>query len=588
GVRLSPESHPPNRCTVLILGIVSIFAAVAKSDAQPYPGVPGHISESLSHPDKQQRPWYKTLKEKKGILLFLVSLAASLDIINVASITIALPSILADVGYSHNQLQWCVSAYALTYAAFLLIGGRMGDLFGHKRIFLIGTSWFAVWALVCGFAKNPIFMSVARALEGAGAGFTIPSALALLTTTYPLGPERTFALSMFAGAGITGQTIGVLLGGILDATIGWEWIFFITAILSGLLSIAGFFIIPKQEVVETNDRRIDYAGALLFTVGIVAIIYYLTESITVGWGVAQTLAPFLVGIACLIAFVILELRIDYPIMPFHIWKSRRFLASILVIICVTATYNTMIFYTSLTFQDVLGFNSLITACCYIVHGVGLFVGLYSVTRLFKYTRTKIIMSIGWVFIIGSSIIFAQIKADSTYWQFAFPAFIINCIGLSPTWMCCQVNAVADARDEDQGVVGAVFNVGVQIGAPIGLAISTIIAHSNTPENAVKEALMSGYSSAFYSYGVMGGVGLVLVIIFAANQDPVEFSQVSATGEFETHAAPPKDAGELERIGEKAEFEEGGLEMQSSGCTSVASVSVLSLEDGKAELEKSQQ
>ncbi|KAF9409129.1 hypothetical protein BGZ94_002047 [Podila epigama] len=149
-------------------------------------------------------PWYMRLQQIKGLLLFVISLAAMLDIINVASVTIALPSILSDVGYKPNQLQWCVSAYALTYAAFLLIGGRMGDLFGHKRIFLIGTSWFAVWALVCGFARNPIFMSVARALEGAGAGFTIPSALALLTTSYPLGAERTFALSMFSGAAITG------------------------------------------------------------------------------------------------------------------------------------------------------------------------------------------------------------------------------------------------------------------------------------------------------------------------------------------------------------------------------------------------
>ncbi|KAF9380057.1 hypothetical protein CPC16_010493 [Podila verticillata] len=543
------------------------------SPGVPYPGVPAQNTLSTSHPDKQL-PWYKRLREIKGLLLFLICLAAALDIINVASITIALPSILADVGYHPNQLQWCVSAYALTYAAFLLIGGRMGDLFGHKRIFLIGTSWFAVWALVCGFARNPIFMSVARALEGAGAGFTIPSALALLTTTYPLGAERNFALSMFSGAAITGQTIGVLLGGILDATIGWEWIFFITAILSAALSIAGFFIIPNHHSDnDIVDRRIDYAGASFFTIGIVAVIYYLTESTTAGWGAARTLAPFLVGTGFLIAFVILESRIDYPIMPFHIWKSRRFLASIVVIICLTATYNTMIFYTSLTFQNVLHFNSLITACCYIVHGVGLIVGLYTVTRLFAYTRTKIIMCIGWCFIIGSSILFAQIKAGTTYWQFAFPAFIVNCLGLSPTWMCCQVNAVADAKDEDQGVVGAIFNVGVQMGAPIGLAISTIIAESHTAENAAGEALMSGYSAAFYSYGVMGGVGLVLVIVFAANRDPAEFSEVSATGEF-----VPKDVGNIEAIGEgyaEGKAEVSGLEAESSG-TSTASASSSSL------------
>ncbi|KAF9365079.1 hypothetical protein BGX34_011501 [Mortierella sp. NVP85] len=486
-------------------------------------------------------PWYKRLRQVKGILLFVISMAAMLDIINVASITIALPSILRDV---------CLG----------------GDLFGHKRVFLLGTSWFAIWALVCGFARNPIFMSVARALEGAGAGFTIPSALALLTTTYPLGPERTFALSMFSGAAIIGQTIGVLLGGIFDATIGWQWIFFLTAIISACLAIAGFFFIsPHQEKSSTPiDTRIDYGGALCFTVGIIAVIYYLTESTTMGWGSAKTLAPFLVGIAFLIGFLVLERRIDYPIMPFHIWKSRRFSSSIVIIICLTATYNTMIFYTSLTFQNVLHYNSLITACCYIVHGVGLIIGLYTVTRLFRVTRTKVVMVFGWCFVIGSSVIFAQIKPTSSYWQYAFPAFIINCMGLSPTWMCCQVNAVADAKDEDQGVVGAIYNVGIQLGAPIGLAIANIIAESYTPDGAADSAalLMGGYRAAFYAYGVMGGIGLVVMLIFAANRDPPEFAAVEGDAVYQKEVAQHDlersaiDTDSLASAGEKEEYVEG--------------------------------
>ncbi|KAI7827512.1 major facilitator superfamily domain-containing protein [Gamsiella multidivaricata] len=518
-------------------------------------------------------PWYKRLRENKSVLLFLISMASMLDIINVASITIALPSILRDVGYDSNNLQWCVSAYALTYAAFLLIGGRMGDLFGHKRIFLLGTSWFSVWALICGFARNPIFMSVARALEGAGAGFTIPSALALLTTSYPPGAERTFALSIFSGAAITGQTIGVLLGGVFDATIGWQWIFFLTAIFSAALSVAGFFIITehKEKPSRQIDSRIDYGGAFCFMVGIIAIIYYLTESTTAGWGSAKTLAPFLVGVALLISFVVLEYKIDYPMMPFHIWKSRRFLSSIIVIICLTATYNTMIFYSSLTFQNVLHYNSLITACCYIVHGVGLIIGLYTVTKLFSFTRTKVIMAFGWCFVIGSAIIFAQIKPDSTYWQYAFPAFIINCVGLSPTWMCCQVNAVADAKDEDQGIVGAFFNVGIQLGAPIGLAIANIIAEAHTPAGAVDGQLMDGYRPAFYAYAVMGGVGLIMMLIFAANRDPPEFAEVASdtakgleevihhNHEYSNDLERNGAGGDMKEVegtsGEKAEIEE---------------------------------
>ncbi|GJJ72032.1 hypothetical protein EMPS_04389 [Entomortierella parvispora] len=542
-------------------------------------------------------PWFRRLREIKGLLLFLVSMAAMLDIINVASITIALPSILRDVGYHPNQLQWCVSAYALTYAAFLLVGGRMGDLFGHKRIFLLGTSWFAIWALVCGFARSPIFMSVARAMEGAGAGFTIPSALALLTTSYRQGPERTFALSVFSGAAITGQTIGVLLGGVLDATIGWSWIFYLTAILSFALSFAGFLVIPDYQPDKNRistltgkpvDLRIDYGGAACFTVGIIAIIYYLTESTTSGWAAAQTLAPFAVGIAFLIAFVIIESKIEYPIMPFHIWKSRRFASSIIIIVCLTATYNTMIFYSSLTFQNVMHFNALITACCYIVHGVGLMFGLYTVTRLFAITRTKFIMIVGLVFIIVSSVLFAQCSPNTTYWHWAFPALIVNFCGLSPTWMCCQVNAVADAADEDQGVVGAVYNVGIQMGAPIGLAIANIIAEAHTPAVGDDLALMEGYSSAFYAYGVMGGVGILAVVLFAANRDPDQFPEEGgAPLDLEEASTIPATSHRVENVyGDKEEILEavghgnnsssstiGGAAGASSGTSSIVSLDI---------------
>ncbi|KAF9940574.1 hypothetical protein BGZ67_007385 [Mortierella alpina] len=525
--------------------------------------------------DPKRLPWYRRLDQSKGLLLFLISMAQMLDIINVASVTIALPSILRDVKYEPNQLQWIVSAYALTYAAFLLVGGRMGDLFGHRRIFLIGTTWFAIWSLVCGFARNPIFMSVARGIQGAGAGFTIPSALALLTTTFPPGPERTFALSMFGGAGCIGQTIGVLLGGVFDATIGWYWIFYITAIISASLAVAGYFVISRaNNQPETTDRRIDYGGVLMFMVGIIMVIYYLSESPTSGWASAKTLAPFLVGIAFLAAFVGWESRIDYPIMPFRIWRSRRFLSSVVIIICVTACYNTMIFFSSLTFQNVLKYSPLITACCYIVHGVGLLIGLYTVTKMYKYIRTKFIMMIGWCLIVGSSVIFAQIVPGTTYWHWAFPALIVNCLGLSPTWMSCQVNAVADADDEDQGVVGAVFNVAIQLGGPIGLAIATIIEQVYAgPLSGGEEALMSGYRAAFYTFGVIGGVGFFLTLALGSNRDPPEFSDLApeVVPDDQEKGFEAIESASASVIDSKAEVVEGKAEFgRSADKSSVAS------------------
>ncbi|KAF9157802.1 hypothetical protein DFQ26_008314 [Actinomortierella ambigua] len=491
-----------------------------------------HIDQDALKQPKVDLPWYKSLQKHRGALLLVISLANCLDIINVAAVTIALPSIQEEVGYNPTQLQWVVSAYSLAYAAFLLMGGRLGDLLGHRRVFILGTAWFAIWSLVVGFSKSAIFMSISRAIQGMGAGFTIPSALALLTTNFAVGPERTRALSLFAGAACIGQTLGVLLGGIFDATIGYRYIFFISAIISALISLSSLFVIPEAIHHEPPaDRRIDLVGMATFTIGIVTIVYYLSEGPAAGFGAGQTVGPLAGGVALLAFFVWWELRIPYPIMPPHIWRSRRFMSSTVIIACITAAFHAMIFFSSLTFQNVLGYTPITTACAYIVHGVGLIVGLYSVSYLYRYVRTKIVMLVGFPIMMASTIIFAQVKVDTTYWELPFVALLVNCIGLSPTWLTAQVNSVTDAKNEDQGVVGSIFNIALQLGGPLGIAISTIIADKENRGHAHDDpkALMVGYSAAFYAMAAMSAVGLLLTGVLAPNQDPD--SLTTAEGEI---------------------------------------------------------
>lgn len=221
------------------------------------------------------------------------------------------------------------------------------------------------------------------------------------------------------------------------------------------MAALGYFAIPTQKGESTIvDRRIDYLGILSFMIGIVAVIYYLSEGPAHGWSTASTLAPFCVGLVLLMVFVAIEYKIDYPIMPLHIWRSRRFVASCLTIICNTGAVNAMVFFSSLTFQNVQGYTSLQASLAYIVHGVGAVLTVIVTTKLVTRVRTKVIMVVGWLFFIASGILFAQIKADSSYWSIAFPSLILNFMGLSSVWLCCQINSVADADNEDQGVVGA--------------------------------------------------------------------------------------------------------------------------------------
>ncbi|KAF9184239.1 hypothetical protein BGZ51_003484 [Haplosporangium sp. Z 767] len=496
------------------------------------------MADSISKPRSH---WYHDLHKYKGLLLAIVSMAQMLDIINTASVTIVLPNVMHDVGYEIDQLQWVSSAYALAYGAFLLLGGRLGDLFGHRNIYMLGVTWFSIWAIVDGFAKNPIMMSVGRALQGMGAGFTVPSALAILTTTYPVGPERTKALSIFGGTAAIGSIVGVLLGGILGSTIGWRWMFYITGIIGFIILTLGFFVIPaekSQGIVE--DRRLDVFGMTTFTAGIVLVIYYLSEGSAAGWASAKALAPFIVGIALLIVFIIIEIKIDYPIMPLHIWRSRRFVASCATALFMMAALNAHFYFTSLAFQNVLGYTPLKTSFAFIPHGVGAIIAVGILSVLIGRVRTKIIIVVGWFFLIASGVLWAQLKATSSYWAIPFPSLILNLIAMASIWLTCQINSVADAADEDQGVVGAVYNVCLQIGAPIGIAISNIIANNKNSITAVGPELLPGYRDAFYSFAIMGGVGLVVTLVLNPNRDLIK-SQAKDAETGEVSSASDDDA-----------------------------------------------
>jgi len=248
--------------------------------------------------------------------------------------------------------------------------------------------------------------------------------------------------------------------------------------LGFVMAVLGFLVIPAEKGQSTiEDRRIDYFGISSFMLGVVAIIYYLTEGAADGWASASTLAPLCIGIALLVAFIAIEYHIDYPIMPLHIWRSRRLMSSCLTIISVSAAINTMIFFSSLTFQNVLGYSPLNTSFAYIVQGVGVIVTIVALTKVVTVVRTKIIMIVGWFFFIACGVLFAQMKADSTYWSIGFPALILSFLGVAPVWLCCQINSVADAKNEDQGVVGAGKKVATR-----SVISHAILAKKNSPDS----------------------------------------------------------------------------------------------------------
>ncbi|KAG0239362.1 hypothetical protein BGW41_007776 [Actinomortierella wolfii] len=459
------------------------------------------------------------------LMLYVVSLAQFLDIVNGAAMTVAMVPIAQQLHFHQSQMQWIISAYALAFGGLLLLAGRAGDLFGHKKVFLIGLSWFALWSLVCGFGSSPVMFCIARALQGAGAAFTIPTALALISTNYPAGPARTRALAVWGAFSGMGAVTGLLLSGALTSTIGWEYLFRITAIVSAILVGVGIVAIPfsvEDEATDKEERRkLDIGGAFLVTAGVICVIYYITSAEVEGWGSPKTLPILAAGVVMLAGFLWLESRLSYAIMPFHIWKHRAFSSAVIVTFVMQAQFMGFLYYSTLIFQRVLGYPTMRTALSYLVHGLTAIVAYSFMGKYMPRMPLKPFMLLGFVMIGLSSLLFAFVTPKTSYWTLPFIGLILNVIGLGFTMMPGQIAALGDAANEDQGVVGSIYNLALQIGSPFGLALLTVISQSinGQEEGKSPEFLMNGYQKALFGDTGLAVLGFLLTLVLLPNIRP---------------------------------------------------------------------
>ncbi|KAF9438099.1 hypothetical protein BGZ76_009792 [Entomortierella beljakovae] len=423
------------------------------------------------------------------LMLYIVSMAQFLDIVNGASMTVAMLPIAKELHFEVQQQQWLISSYALSFGGLLLIAGRMGDLFGHRKVFLSGLLWFGIWSLVNGFSKTPVMLCISRALQGIGAAAQIPTALALIAIKYPVGKARTQALSIFG-------------------------------------AIGGVFAIPDAPGLHGVSPKIDFGGSFTVTGGLVCVIYYISSGVEVGWASVQTLPVLCAGIVLLGTFIMIEKKISYPIMPFHIWKHRAFSTSFVLIFIMQAAFQGYLYYSTLIFQEILGYPIMKTSLSYLVHGLSGIV-VYSILGNFlPRLPLKPIIALGFICLACSGLMFAFVTPTTSYWTLPFFAMIVNVFGLGLVMLPAQITALKDASDDDQGVVGAIYNVGLQIGAPFGLAILTVISGKLNGEEPGPER-MHGYKYALFGDVGFALLGLVLTIIFLpnvrANNDPAPTS-----------------------------------------------------------------
>jgi EmrB/QacA subfamily drug resistance transporter len=434
-------------------------------------------------------------------------------VLDIAIVNVALPSIQTDLGFSQSNLQWVVSAYALFFGGFLLLGGRIADLVGRRRVFVVGLVVFTGASLLSGLSWSEGALIGARALQGFGAALITPAALSILMTTFAEGKERNTALGAWGGVGAFGAVAGVLLGGVLTDALSWQWIFFVNVPV-GLVGLA----LAPLLLTESRDARVktfDLPGAALVTGGLVTLVYTITQANNNGWGSLETIALFATALVVLTVFVVWERRTAEPLVPFSIFRLRTVVgANVAGLILGTAIFAMFLMLT-LYMQQVLHYSAMKTGVAYLaVAGTAIFWSALA-AQLVTRVGVKPVLVAGMTALSAGLIYFTQVSPDGSYLGDLLPGLLLIGVGLGFSFVPISIAALAGVQPAEAGLASGLINMSQQIGGALGIAALSAIATSTTNDSiasgtASATALTDGFQAAF-----IGATGVALAGIFVA-------------------------------------------------------------------------
>jgi EmrB/QacA subfamily drug resistance transporter len=459
---------------------------------------------------------------RRWIALVLLSAAQFLVVLDASIVNVALPSIGRSLHFSEENLQWVVNAYVLVFGGFLLLGGRMADLLGRRRVFMAGLVLFALASLAGGLANSEGLLIAARAVQGLGGAILSPAALSIVTTTFPEGSERNKALGIWGAVAGSGGAVGVLLGGVLTDSLGWEWVFFVNV----PIALAAAAIAPRlidESRSEASKRHFDAAGAVTVTAGLSLLVYTMVDATNVGWGSTQTIVLLAVSLALLVAFVLIELRSAAPLVPFGIFRSRSLAGANLSGLLIGASLFSMFFFVSLYMQQVLKYTPLDSGLKYLPLAGTIIISAGVASQLVERFGFKPILVLGMTLVAVGLLMFSGVSADGSYASDILPASLVAAAGLGFSFVPVTIAAVSGVRDDDAGLASGLINTSQQIGGALGLAVLSTISISRTDDvmaaahgnpQALPGALTEGFQSAFTvgaGFALLGVlVGLLLV------------------------------------------------------------------------------
>jgi EmrB/QacA subfamily drug resistance transporter len=471
--------------------------------------------------------------ERRWSALALIVTAQFMVILDVAIVNVALPSIKTDLDFSAANLQWVVSAYAILFGGALLLGGRLGDLLGRRRLFMSGLALFAASSLLCGLAWSEGSLIAFRALQGLGGALLAPAALSLLFTIFAEGRERNLALGIYGAASGSGAAVGVLLGGVLTSYLSWSWIFFINVPV-GVAAILLAPVLLEESRADLAHRHFDVPGAASITAGLMLLVYALTRATTDGWTSGSTLALLGGSAALIVTFIAIELRSRSPLLPLRIFRSRTLTGANIAMAIVGAVAFSEFFLLTLYVQDVLHYSAVQSGAAFSAFALSVVVMSNLAQAIVGRLGVRSTLTIGLVISAVSVAALTQIPVDGQYFWDLFPWFVLGGAGMGLSFVPVTIASLTGVDRSDAGIASGLINTSRQIGGAVGIAAVSAIAATSTRNYAdahnvsTGAALDHGFQTGLYVLTGLLLAGALISLTLVRSTRPA--SEVETRGE----------------------------------------------------------
>src|SRR5712692_5917141 len=446
----------------------------------------------------------------------LLAVAFFMTVADLAIVNVALPTIGRKLHFSESNLQWVVTAYALTFGGFLLLGGRAADLLGRRRIMMVGLGLFTAASLGAGLANSDGFLIAMRGLQGLGAAVVLPAALSIVMNMFSEGAERNKALGVWGGIGALGATVGLITGGLVTRYVGWQYIFFLNVPIGVAALLLARRIVPESRLFGVR-RRFDPLGAVSVTGGLLALVYAISDATQIGWSSARTVALLAASAVLLIAFLLVESRVEEPLLPLRIFRMRTVAAANAVGLLLGGSFFGFVFVGTLYMQQVLGYSALQTGVAWLATSLTSVALAGLSQKLVTRISAGPVMALGMALIGGGALWATQAPVHGHFWSALAGPFFVAGAGTAFAFIPISIAGLAGVSEREAGLASGLLNTSQQLGGAIGVAIASTVAatHFKTltgPGKTVNAALTGGFQWAFWVCGAIGLLALPTVAL----------------------------------------------------------------------------